>query len=397
MAGFNPRRAPVNGTIRTAAQKLLDRDRAQLTSHIRLATLFDGSGPHSAEARRSDELRLRSADRAQLEKIVYGKLKSVDVEWWRALHSNVGDERAPLIAAMADPSRNPNENERKVAAAKLISLKAKGAPGLEAFAAELAAYEASIERVPARPAIPVGKLRSLLQPRIERLTRLGQLSRDGGNPPEVLVEASKIQDAIDELLESRLWSRLGVVVSTDERLIPVESVRVALAPIVAALKVEGKKERNVASKHQVRKQSDLLQSLLNVWAEEGYVDVLTVMQSKRADSLHRRHEREVAAFEAAIKQSPFRHWDTQPREASATRSGTDNATRSDTQPPRWAARNATRAAERAKARASLRCQQCGKPLDAQRPTMRYCGPTCRSNAFRGKPPTAELGSSRKVT
>jgi hypothetical protein len=229
-----------------------------------------------------------------------------------------------------------------------------------------------------------------LQPHIDRLTSLGRLTRDGGDPPQVLVEASRLQEAIDELLESRLWSRFGVVVSTDARLIAVASVRIALGPIVAALKVEGKKERDVASKREVRKLSDVLQSLLKVWAEEGYVDLRTVMRSRRADSFHRRHEREVerevAAYEAAIKRSPFTHSDTQPREASATRSGTQSATRSGTKPPPWAARNTARAAERAKARAGLVCQHCGKPLDAQRPTMRFCGPTCRSHAFRGKPP-----------
>jgi hypothetical protein len=152
-----------------------------------------------------------------------------------------------------------------------------------------------------------------LQPHIDRLTYLGRLSRVGGAPPYVLVEASYIQEAIDGLLETRLWSRFGVVVSTDARLIAVASVRAALAPIVAALKVEGKKERDVASKLEVRKQTDLLQSLLKAWSEDGCVDPRTVMRSKRTDSLHRRHEREVEreveAYEAAIKRPSSKHSD----------------------------------------------------------------------------------------
>jgi hypothetical protein len=106
-------------------------------------------------ARLSDGSELRSADKAQLQKIVDGKLKSVDVVWWRSFHGKIDEERAAAIAAMADPTRNPNEHERKVAAVKLAALKAK-APGLEAYEAELAAYEASIKRVPAPPPSPSG-------------------------------------------------------------------------------------------------------------------------------------------------------------------------------------------------------------------------------------------------
>ena len=44
--------------------------------------------------------------------------------------------------------------------------------------------------------------------------------------------------------------------------------------------------------------------------------------------------------------------------------------------------NARRALKRAMARADLKCQACGKPLSAQRPTARYCNVTCRSRAWR---------------
>jgi hypothetical protein len=47
----------------------------------------------------------------------------------------------------------------------------------------------------------------------------------------------------------------------------------------------------------------------------------------------------------------------------------------------WLAR---RAAAREQARAGLKCQTCNAPLNAQRPTARFCSSTCRSKAFRSK-------------
>jgi hypothetical protein len=49
---------------------------------------------------------------------------------------------------------------------------------------------------------------------------------------------------------------------------------------------------------------------------------------------------------------------------------------------RAAIANAERAKRRAEARAGLACATCGKPLDARRSTARFCGPTCRSKAWR---------------
>ena len=46
--------------------------------------------------------------------------------------------------------------------------------------------------------------------------------------------------------------------------------------------------------------------------------------------------------------------------------------------------NERRTAERAAKRANLKCQTCGKPLAAQRPTARYCNATCRSQAWRAQ-------------
>jgi hypothetical protein len=47
-------------------------------------------------------------------------------------------------------------------------------------------------------------------------------------------------------------------------------------------------------------------------------------------------------------------------------------------------RNAARSAERREARAQLVCRHCGKPLDAQRSSRRYCSGRCRIAALRAR-------------
>lgn len=47
--------------------------------------------------------------------------------------------------------------------------------------------------------------------------------------------------------------------------------------------------------------------------------------------------------------------------------------------------NERRSALRAALRAGRKCEVCGKPLAARRATARYCGPTCRSKAWRHRP------------
>jgi hypothetical protein len=51
---------------------------------------------------------------------------------------------------------------------------------------------------------------------------------------------------------------------------------------------------------------------------------------------------------------------------------------------RWAAFNAKRKTEAAEARGKLVCQfeLCGRPLEAQRSTRRYCSDRCRRSAYR---------------
>jgi hypothetical protein len=113
-------RAPVNDKIVQAAQELL-------------------KGP--------------SAYRDTLRRIVNGKVKSVDVDWWReengvapghvSYKSKVAfEKKLATLKAMADPARSPNEHVRREAEAAFARVQAAGppkpshtrsAPGLEEY------------------------------------------------------------------------------------------------------------------------------------------------------------------------------------------------------------------------------------------------------------------------
>jgi hypothetical protein len=94
---------------------------------------------------------------AQLRQIVSGKVKSVDVEWWRVINGVAKhqvdakaerdyNKKLAKLDAMADPARNSNAHERQAAEAARVKLEAAGAPsgrmtsapGLEAYDREQA-------------------------------------------------------------------------------------------------------------------------------------------------------------------------------------------------------------------------------------------------------------------
>ena len=79
----------------------------------------------------AQERALPTADRRTLSDIASGKRKWIRWEWWEEVHGVVSRAKIAKIAEMADPERNPFENERNVAAAKLAGLKARTrrAPG----------------------------------------------------------------------------------------------------------------------------------------------------------------------------------------------------------------------------------------------------------------------------
>jgi hypothetical protein len=138
MAAFNPTRAPITDAIRTAASAFL------------------ASGKLTTA---DDRRKLRAiADPAS------GR-QFIDINWWRFIHG-VTKRQAETAARtkhralleklehLADPERNPNEHERKVAAAKLAKLRAQSpeaakpasAPGLEEFDRQQVPYEDYLRR-----------------------------------------------------------------------------------------------------------------------------------------------------------------------------------------------------------------------------------------------------------
>jgi hypothetical protein len=98
--------------------------------------------------------------RDRLRRIAEREVKSVDVDWWRAVNGVTRRDReqekkfkAKLarIKAMADPKRNSSEHQRKVAEAVLAKVEAAGrskaphasAPGLEEYDREEARQRAA--------------------------------------------------------------------------------------------------------------------------------------------------------------------------------------------------------------------------------------------------------------
>jgi hypothetical protein len=108
-------------------------------------------------------------DRNRLSRIIFGEVKSVEVEWWRAVNGVARYQaikaqekkfkgKLARIKAMADPALNPNEHQRKVAETMLAKAEAAGpakaphisAPGLEEYDREEAWFLAAMARENAR-------------------------------------------------------------------------------------------------------------------------------------------------------------------------------------------------------------------------------------------------------
>jgi hypothetical protein len=102
---------------------------------------------------------------AGLRRIVNGKIKTVDVEWWRKLHGvtrkqvtakqeEAFQKRLDGIGVMADPARNPNAHQRRMAEEMLAKVQAAGpkvsamrsAPVLEEYDCEEAKLLAALDR-----------------------------------------------------------------------------------------------------------------------------------------------------------------------------------------------------------------------------------------------------------
>jgi hypothetical protein len=92
----------------------------------------------------------RSIDhRAKLRRIINGEVKHIGSEWWRQVNDAANKRKLEKIRPMADPARNPNEHQRRVALAKQEAILAAPTPGLEEydrqqaqrFAADIAKFE----------------------------------------------------------------------------------------------------------------------------------------------------------------------------------------------------------------------------------------------------------------
>jgi hypothetical protein len=68
--------------------------------------------------------------RERLAAIADGKRKLIDAAWWRKAHGDIDRAKLDKIAALADPTRNTSEHERRVAANKLAAVEARRPPGI---------------------------------------------------------------------------------------------------------------------------------------------------------------------------------------------------------------------------------------------------------------------------
>ena len=84
----------------------------------------------AAAKRLLGQLPTSAATRKALEDISVGRRKQIDPVWWRETYGDVDQKQLDKLARMADPARNANEHERRVAAAKLTSAKASRPPGM---------------------------------------------------------------------------------------------------------------------------------------------------------------------------------------------------------------------------------------------------------------------------
>ena len=240
----------VTDEIREAALRLLDRHNAAEAGRIEARYQRDLALAQSLAERvgrqvNEGNVRARAASehwsdkqtRQRLEAITSGKRKEIDDNWWITIHGVVDQAKIDKLAALADPERNPNEHERKVATTKLASAKARRPPGSKPL-------------------------------------------------PQPLPSIEELKARVEEFKSRR----------TGKRKQPKPHVSDSVARLSSP-------SRSAPAHDRKAKLRDL---------------------------------------------------------------------------------NAKRASKRAEDRSGLTCQHCGKPLSAQRPTARFCGPTCRFKAWRGR-------------
>jgi hypothetical protein len=342
---------PITDALRKAARDLLDEDAAR---------------PHG---------RLRSEDRKQLKAIAdpASRRKFIDVDWWRWVHGrkyvhayNIEDapaNRAKVekLEALADPKRNPNEHERKIAEAKLANFKPKqppSAPGLEEYDREQAEWKAERDRQLAefRAAMDATWPKTLeeLEARRQAVKAENRAKRAAAKAKREAGFRAALEKIGIRLPEDPIEAAAYLKRLREER----GSAREAAKPVSDSVAAP---EPTPPPKSNLKPVSDSVAAGPEP-IDEPVSDSVTAAEREPVSDTVRN------ASGYAPKEEPM-----QPR-----RNASGNT------PPRVVRANAQRAAARAQARARRKCAVCGKRLKAARSTARFCGPTCRSKAWRAR-------------
>jgi hypothetical protein len=125
-------RMKVTDEIREAARRL---ERSSRRNSRKLPEGFDLSSDISEyyKVLGDDLFAPIDYDAMKLNTIADGKQKTIDPDWWQRVHRTHLDRgKRDKLSALADPNRNTNEHERRVAANMLAQYnKARSVPGLK--------------------------------------------------------------------------------------------------------------------------------------------------------------------------------------------------------------------------------------------------------------------------
>lgn len=294
------------------------------------------------------EPKMEALERKRLEAIANGERKRIDAGWWRNIHHDVSRARLDKLAALADPARNDRQHERAVAERKLSELKSRRPPGVAPRPAPLPSGSAEWEARRKRKRKP--------DQTAPRKALLGPVTR--GDP----IEANSVAGPIS----------LHSITPTERTALLVKRAEL----INHEVDRQGRAEARISKAKSVTASAEMTQGYARLNTGRYLIEAKTLLGRIDPD----------ASFEAwcgANVQRPMR--DCYRCMALAGQGEPERALwreRAQRDEKSRLTRNERRSAERAAVRAGLKCQTCGKPLTAQRPTARYCGPTCRSHAWR---------------
>jgi hypothetical protein len=272
--------------------------------------------------------------------------KVIDPDWWREVFGEKyvhtrnpmdnAESRAKLakIKAMADPARNPNEPQRKVAeemAAKFKPPKPPSAPGLEE-------HDRMVER------------------RREAVRRAIEAIKLPDTPPPYRPPQSRKRraSAVSDTVAREGGAAVSDSVATAAAKPDLRPASDTVAEVVASGVSDSVRNANGYGPETPTLGERIMEHMRNS-PPPPRVELICIDCGK-------------AFFHA-------KPWMLRVRRCIACRN--------DAPRKRAAVANARRAAARAAARAGRKCEVCGKGLKAARSTARFCGPACRMKAHRG--------------